>query len=113
MKTKNVSQWVDVNATLPSGSISVEISQDVTPGENQVDNLNAKQIERKVNLVAAKRTKKNPKKWVVKKRGCQIGELDQLKLKTVVLHDGIGKEIHMTQLVGFVTADLKIIDLVA
>jgi len=50
---------------------------------------------------------------VVKKRGSQIGELDQLKLKVVVLHDGIDKEIHIIQLVGFVVADLKIIDLVA
>jgi len=48
----------------------------------------------------------------VKKRGSQISELDQLKLKIVILHDGIGKEIHLTQPVEFVAAELKIIDLV-
>jgi len=49
----------------------------------------------------------------VKKYESQISELDQLKLKVVILHDGIGKEIHMTQPVGYVAGDLKIIDLVA
>jgi len=43
----------------------------------------------------------------MKKCGSQVGELDQLKLKVVILHDGIGKEIYMTQPVGFVTADLN------
>jgi len=42
----------------------------------------------------------------VKKREFQVGELDQLKLKTVVLHDDRDKEIHMTQPAGFVAADL-------
>jgi len=48
----------------------------------------------------------------VKKRESQIGELDKLKLKAVVLYDRIGKEVHMTQPVGFVAANLKIIELV-
>ena len=45
----------------------------------------------------------------MKKRESQIDELDQLKLKVIILHDGIGKEIHMTQPVGLVVVDLKII----
>ena len=44
----------------------------------------------------------NLRKWV-KKREPQIGELD--KFKAVILHDGIGKEVHMTQPVEFVDAD--------
>jgi len=40
----------------------------------------------------------------VKKRESQIGELDNLKLKIIVLHDGIDKEIHMTQPVRFIAA---------
>jgi len=46
----------------------------------------------------------NQQKWV-KKRESQIGELDKLKLTVVVLYDGVGKEAHMTQLVGFVAED--------
>jgi len=37
----------------------------------------------------------------------QIGELYKLKyLMVVVVHDCIGKEVHTTQPVGFVAADL-------
>ena len=57
-----------------------------------------------VELVASNETMLNPQKWV-KKRGSQIGELDKLKLKIVVPHDGTGKEVHMTQPTGFITAD--------
>ena len=49
----------------------------------------------------------------MKKRESQsrstVGDLERLKLKVVVLHDSIGKEIHMTQLVGFVTTDMVIV----
>jgi len=41
----------------------------------------------------------------VKKCEFQIGELDKLKLKAVVLYNGIGKKVHMTYLVGFVAVD--------
>ena len=41
----------------------------------------------------------------MKKRESEIGEQDKLKLKTIILHNGISKEIHMTQSVGFVAAD--------
>jgi len=51
-----------------------------------------------VDLSAARGTKKNPQQWIIRKRESQVDKLDQLKLKTVILHDGIGKEIHMTQL---------------
>jgi len=42
----------------------------------------------------------------VKKYEFQVGERDKLKLKVVVLHDGIGKEVHMTQPVQFAVEDL-------
>ena len=86
---------VDVSPPSPYGSISVKVSLDVTLGRDQVARLDAEQIEGKVNLVVLEGTKKNPQKWVVRKHGFQIDELDQLKLK-VVLHDGIAMEIHMT-----------------
>jgi len=38
----------------------------------------------------------------VKRHESQIGELNHLKLKTVVLHSDQDGEIHITQLVGFV-----------
>ena len=43
---------------------------------------------------------------VVKKHESQVGEHDKLKLKAVVLHDGIGKEVHMTRPVWFTSEDL-------
>ena len=42
----------------------------------------------------------------MKKNESQVGERDKLKLKVVVLHDGIGKEVYMTQLVRFAAEDL-------
>jgi len=42
----------------------------------------------------------------VKKHESQVGDHDKLKLKAVVLHDDIGKEVHMTQQVWFATEDL-------
>ena len=41
----------------------------------------------------------------MKKHEFQIGKLDKLKLKVVVLHNDIGKEVHMTHLAQFVAAD--------
>ena len=114
LKTKDVSQRVKVDTTPPSpDGLSVEISPAVTLGRDPVASLEAEQVEGKVNLIAVEGTKKNSQKWVVKKRGSQIDELNQLKLKVVVLHDGIGKEVYMTQPVRFIHVDLKIIDLVA
>ena len=55
-----------------------------------------KHVKEKVDFIAGRRTKKNSQKWVVKKCGSQVGELDQLKLKTVVLYDYRDEEIHMT-----------------
>ena len=41
----------------------------------------------------------------MKKRESQDGELDQFKLKTIILHDNRNKEVHIfSQLVGFVAA---------
>ena len=42
----------------------------------------------------------------MKKHESQVGQHDKLKLKVVVLHDGIGKEVHMTQPVQFAAEDL-------
>jgi len=41
----------------------------------------------------------------VKKLESQIDKLEKLKLKVIVLHDSIGKEVHMTQVVEFITVD--------
>ena len=45
----------------------------------------------------------------MKKRESQAGERDKLKLKVVVLHDGIDKKIHMTQPVRFAAEDLVLV----
>ena len=42
----------------------------------------------------------------MKKYESRVGKRDKLKLKVVVLHDGIGEEVHMTQPVQFVAEDL-------
>jgi len=42
----------------------------------------------------------------VKKHKSQLGERDKLRLKAVVLYDGIGKEVHMTQPIQFAAEDL-------
>ena len=53
-------------------------------------------------LLQLEGSKLNPQKWVVKKRGSHVGELDQkLKLATVDHHnDRVIDEVHMTQSVG-------------
>ena len=42
----------------------------------------------------------------MKKHESQVGEHDKLRLKAVVLHDVIGKEVYMTQSVQFAVEDL-------
>ena len=69
MKTKNVSQCVEVDTTPspPVGSVSVKISPDVTPGGDHVAALNVEQVEyidEDVELFAAIGTKMNSRKWV-------------------------------------------------
>jgi len=54
----------------------------------------------------------NPRKYV-KKRESQLGDLDQLKLKTVALYSDRDEEIHVTQSVGFVAAESILVDLVS
>ena len=62
------------------------------------NHFDAERVEEKiVDLITTKRTKKNPQKWIVKKHESQVGKLNQLKLKIVVLHDDHDDEIHMTQ----------------
>ena len=100
MKTNDVSQRVEVDATPPPPvcSVSVRTSPDVTPGENHVASFDAEQVEdidENVELFAAIRTKIKSRKWV-KKYESQACDRDKLKLKAAVLHDG-SKEIHMIQ----------------
>ena len=42
----------------------------------------------------------------MKKHESKLDKRDKLKLKVVVLHDGIGKELHMTQPVRFAAENL-------
>ena len=63
MKTKDISQRVEVNATpsSPVGSVLVRISLNVTLNGDRVAGLNVGQVEGKdVELFAAKETKMNP-----------------------------------------------------
>ena len=64
----------------------------------------------KVVLVAAIETKRHPRKWVVKKHGSQVGELDQkLSSKTAVFYgDRVVDEVHMTQYIGFIAAKKEV-----
>ena len=109
-ETKEVSQRVEVDAAPPSpvGSVSVKTSPDVIPGGDHVARIDAEQVEdidENVELFAAIGTKIKPQKWV-KKHESQVDKRDKLKLKVVVIHDGIGKEVHMTQPVQFAAEDL-------
>jgi len=47
IKTKEVSQWVEVDATPPSpvGSVSVRTSPNVTPGGDHVISFDAEEVE--------------------------------------------------------------------
>ena len=73
-KTKEVSQRVEVDATLPSLLVSIGISLDVTQDGDHVAILDAKQVIEHVDLIAVKGTKENSQKWV-KKYEFQVGEL--------------------------------------
>ena len=110
LKTKDVSQRVEVDDTPPPpvGSVSVRTSPDVTPGVDHVASFDVEQVEdidENVELFAVIGTKINPRKWV-KKHESQVGERDKIKLKVVVLHDDIDNGVHMTQPVRFAAEDL-------
>jgi len=70
LKTKDVSQRVEVDATQQSlvGLVSARIPPDVTRGEDHVFMRDTKQVK----LIAAKGIKLNPRKWV-KKHKPQVG----------------------------------------
>jgi len=98
LKTKDVSQRVEIDATPPPpvGSISVKTSPDVSPGGDHVASFDVEQVEdidKNVELFTAIGTKINPQRWV-KKHESQVGNRN--KLKAIILHDGICKEVHMT-----------------
>jgi len=89
-------------------SVSVTISPDVTPGGDHIATFDVEQVENideNVELFAVIGTKINPQKRV-KKHESQVGERDKLKLKVVILHDSIDKEVHMTQPVRFAAENL-------
>ena len=65
-------------------------------------------IDENIELFAAIGTKIKSRKWV-KKHESQVGGRDKIKLKAIVLHDGIGKEVHMTQPVLFAADDLVLV----
>jgi len=99
---------VEVDTTPPSlvSSVLVGTSLDVTSGGDRVAILDTEHVD----LITTKRTKKNPQKWVIKKCGSQVGELEHLKSKTIILYDDRDDKIHMTQPVGFVVVDLVSFD---
>ena len=73
-----------------TGSVSVKILPDVTPGEDHIGRVDAEQVEdidENVELFAAIGTKIKPRTWV-KKHESQACDRNKLKLKVVVLHDG-------------------------
>ena len=115
MKTKDISQRVEVDATPPSpvGSVSANISPNVTPGGDHVAGLDAEQAEEDVELFEGIETKMNPQKWGVNKREYQVGELDKFKLKINVLHGNRDEEAHMTQPVGFIAVESTSVNLVS
>ena len=74
MKTKLlVSQWVESNATPHSsiGLVSSEISSVVTPDGDRVADMDAEHVEKIISIVS-RGTKRNSRKWVVKKRGTLV-----------------------------------------
>jgi len=80
---------VDATSYCPVGSVSSEIPLVVTPGGDRVADMDTKHVE-KDDSDAARRTKGNPRKWVVKKH---VSHVD---------------EVHMTRPVGFVTAKKRV-----
>ena len=107
-ETKEVSQRVEVDATpsSPVGSALEETSPDVTPGGDHQTKGVAEQVEdivEVVELFAAIGIKVKPRLWG-KEHESQACDLDKLKLKAVVLHDG-QEEVHMTQSDRFAAAN--------
>jgi len=93
MKTKEISQRMEVNTTPPPlvGTVSVRTSPNMTPGGDHVASFDAKNVENldeNVELFAAIGTKIKSQKWV-KKHESQVCDRDRLKLKVIVLHDGV------------------------
>ena len=71
------------------GSVLSVISSVVISDENQVARMDIEHVE-KISLVAARGTKRNLRKWIVKKYGSQVDE------------------VHMTQFTGFLAAKKKV-----
>ena len=66
----------DATSRSPVDSVSFGILPDVIPGGDHVVGLDVEHVEEKVvDLVAVRRTKKNPQNWVFKKYGSQLVSL--------------------------------------
>ena len=92
MKSKSeVSQRVKIDATqhYPVGSVSSGILSVVTPSGDRVADMETEHVE-KDGSKAARETKRNPLRWVEKKRVSYIDE------------------VHMTRPVGFVAAKKRV-----
>jgi len=75
-------------------------------GGDHVASFDAEQVEEiDVEIFAAIGTKIKLQKWV-KKYESQVSDRDKLKLKVVILHDSISKEVLMTQPIRFATENL-------
>ena len=106
-KTKSeVSQRVESDATpeSPGCLVLVGFSPVVTLGGDGVALRDTECIS-----FAARRTRSNPRKWVVNKHRSQVCEPDQkLQLKTVILHGYCVCEIHVPRPVRFFAAKKKV-----
>ena len=80
---------VDATPHCPVGSVSSKILLVVTPGGDRVANMDIEHVE-KDGSVAARGTKGNLRRWVVKKH---VSHID---------------EVHMTRLVGFVATKKRV-----
>ena len=86
---------VDATPSSQVGTISIEISSYVTPGGDNIAGLDAEQIEKDIELFATIWIKMNPRKWA-KKHESRVGEVDRIKMKTIVIYNDHDKKIHMT-----------------
>ena len=93
-KIKVVSQRMVVDATPHClvDSVLSEIPSVVTPGGDRVANMDTEHVE-KDGSDAARGTKENPRRWVIK------------------IHASHVDEVHITRLVGFVAARRELVEL--
>ena len=72
-----------------------------------ISNFDAKHIEEKVvDLIATKRTKKNPQKMCCEETWISSWWAKLAQVENVILHGDHDEEIYMAQSVGFIVTDL-------